>query len=135
MAPIPKIALTPEKREALLAQEGVKPWYVGSGSSATQTTKYDIQRWARGMLGSSAYRTKVEDLLLKGELPVPIHQLLYYYAYGKPTETVVLKAQEEEDLSTLSLQELQDRAAQLQSQIHEVRSIEDAINAEFHKIA
>lgn len=45
-----------------------------------------IAVYAKGLLESPAYRTRLEQQLLGGTLAPSIEMLLYHYAYGKPVE-------------------------------------------------
>jgi hypothetical protein len=50
--------------------------------------------------------------------------------YGKPRETIDLHVNVEEDLSTLSIEELQQRAQALVDQLADAQALADAIPAE-----
>ena len=46
----------------------------------------EIQEFARSIVEHPEVQAKVAEQAMNGELPVPMLQMLYYYAYGKPIE-------------------------------------------------
>lgn len=108
------------------------PWHVGQ-NGATNATRHEVQAWARRLLSSETHRALVEKQLLAGTLPGPEKILLYHYAYGKPIEQLNVNVTTE-DLSSLSVAELLERARKLSDTLEEAKSLEDAIPAQY-KIA
>lgn len=108
------------------------PWHVGH-NGATNATRHEVQAWARRLLSSEAHRGLVEKQILAGTLPNPEKLLLYYYAYGKPIEQLNVNVTSE-DLSSLSVAELLERAKTLSDKLEEAKALEDAIPAKY-KIA
>jgi hypothetical protein len=84
----------------------------------------------RKILGSAEYLSSIETRVRVGTLPPTVEAMLWHYAYGKPAENVNLNVQkEEEDLSTLSTEELLKRAEVLHAAISEARAAEEVIEA------
>jgi hypothetical protein len=93
---------------------------------ATLYSRGEAQRFAREIVESESYRQTVQDRASNGTLPPAIEALLWYYAYGKPLEQVQLSLVQE-DLSNLSLSELQERAAAVAKQLQEAEEVAAAI--------
>lgn len=107
-----------------------QPWTLQGG--ATVYSRAEAQRFAREIVESESYRTTVQDRAAKGTLPPAIEAMLWYYAYGKPLEQLSLTVQSE-DLSSLSLEELQQRAKTLSDKLQEAEDVASAIPADIVK--
>lgn len=108
---------------------GEKPWYQGN-NGATGLTRGEAQRRARELLEGKDYRDSLSRRIKMDALPAAVEQMLWYYAYGKPIEQVNLNVQHE-DLSSLSIEQLQLRAARLAQELEEAQALDEAIPAEF----
>lgn len=107
------------------------PWYVGS-NGATNFTRHEAQRFARQLLESAEYRRNLEKRVTDGTAPPAIEAMLWHYAYGKPIEQVEIQvSQAHDDLSKLSVEELQQRARDLARQLEEAQQLEDALPGEY----
>jgi hypothetical protein len=51
----------------------------------------EIKEFCRGVLTSSKYRASLRARIADGRLPAAIESLMWYYAYGKPKETIELE--------------------------------------------
>lgn len=107
-----------------------QPWNVVSGG--TLYSRGEAQRFARQIVESESYRETVQQRASKGTLPPAMEALLWYYAYGKPLEQVQISVTQE-DLSALSLGELQERARKLAETLQEAKEVADAIPADVVK--
>lgn len=104
------------------------PWYVG-GNGATNFTRHEAQKFARSILESETYRADIKRRAETGTLAPGIEAMLWHYAYGKPIEQVNLSISAgQEDLSTLSIVELQERAKDLLLKLEEAEALENAID-------
>lgn len=129
MAAVPQAA-----PPTLVPDPDPRPWYTGP-NGATNYTRHEVQRWARSILQNPLYRARVEKDAIAGTLPTAIEVILYHYGYGKPMEQIQLTmTQEQEDLSTLSMDELHQRAKDLADALEEARQI-DAILPAQYKVA
>lgn len=108
---------------------GEKPWHQGH-AGATNLTRGEVQRRCRILLENPLYTKRLERDLLAGTLPAAIEQMLWYYAYGKPVEQVNMSITHE-DLSSLTIEQLQDRARALTRELEEAEALNNAIPAEF----
>lgn len=107
------------------------PWSQGHGGTATNFTRNEAQRWARQILTSVTYRTKLESELLNRTIDPATERMLWHYAFGKPVENIALTvAPGVEDLSQLSIEELQSRAQALNEQLAEAIAVSEAIDIE-----
>jgi hypothetical protein len=92
----------------------------------------DIGGFCRELLRSPDYRESLKTRLVNGTLAPAVEVLLHHYAFGRPTETVSISVQRvEEDLSTVSVDELLERASQLQRQLEDAKQLNDALPAEY----
>ena len=98
-------------------------------AGGTLYSRGEAQRFARQIVESESYRTTVQERASKGTLPPAMEALLWYYAYGKPLEQVQISVTQE-DLSQLSLQELQLRATKLAEQLKEAEDLANSIPAD-----
>src|SRR5438128_861037 len=105
------------------------PWYLGR--NVTDLPRHEVQAFCRSLITSQTYRDGLEARLLKGELPPVLESMLWYYAFGKPQEQVQVNVSAAEDLSTLSVQQLYERAKQVQDKLAEAKALEDALPTEF----
>lgn len=104
-------------------------WNVTGG--ATQLTRHEAQRFARDILTSQSYRDQLQLRAKNGNLPPAVETMLWHYAYGKPVENVNLNlSQGEEDLSSLSIAELQAKLQRVQDQLQEAQDLSEAIPGE-----
>ena len=71
----------------------------------------EIKEFALGIVMDTVYQNNLKERALSGQLPPAIEQLLFYYAFGKPAETV--KLGEDRDNPFLSAAERQQRLAEL----------------------
>lgn len=69
------------------------------------------KQFARDIVNSSTYRESIARRVLMDELPAPVEVLLLHYAYGKPVER--LEVETKNDLSGLTLSQLEERAMML----------------------
>jgi hypothetical protein len=46
----------------------------------------DIQAFARSIVEHPEVQSTIADQAIRGELPTPLLQMLFFYAYGKPVE-------------------------------------------------
>jgi len=70
-----------------------------------------IQAMASTIVDDPAVQTKLLEQAKEGTLAPPLMQMLFYYAHGKPTETI--KLGEDRDNPFLSATERQQRLAEL----------------------
>lgn len=102
-------------------------------TGATAFTRSEAQRFARQIVESESYRTDLQDRAKSGKLAPAVEQMLWYYAYGKPAEMINLNVTKGDDLSSLTVEELQERAKALSDQIDEMNALSDAIPADVVK--
>lgn len=115
------------------ALDTTAPWYQGP-NGATNFTRHEAQRFARDLLESKDYRDSVKTRVRLGTLPPAIEAMLWHYAYGKPIEQIAMTVTPgQEDLSNLSLEQLQERAAMIAHAVQEARELADALPAEVIK--
>jgi hypothetical protein len=107
------------------------PWYMQG--SATSMSMAEIRSRARRLLSSDTYLTNLETALIDRTISPQVEVLLYHYAYGKPQENVNVN-HVVEDLSTLTTEQLHERAAAALTALDEARAIEDALDASFTKV-
>lgn len=48
----------------------------------------EVQRYARGIVEDAQVRAIMLEQAQTGVLPAPVMQMLFYYAFGKPTERI-----------------------------------------------
>jgi uncharacterized small protein (DUF1192 family) len=109
-----------------------EPWYQGSDALPTKYRRSTAARFARELVESDVYRQSLRDRIAEKTLPPAIEVLLWSYAFGRPLDRIQLTiAEGQEDLTTLSIDELQRRAAALNAQLEEAAGLQDAIPAEF----
>ena len=111
-------------------QSAGAPWYVGQGGAATSMSLAEIRSRARKLLSSDAYLTNLEAALVDRTISPQVEVLLYHYAYGKPAEQLNVNIQQE-DLSSLSTEELLKRAEMALTALREAQALENAIDAQF----
>lgn len=112
--------------------DALPAWYIQSGSGATLYTRHEAQKFARRLVESEKYRLKLQEDLDARNVAPAIEAMLWAYAYGRPVEQISMTvSQGQEDLSTLSLIELQKRAADMQKMLEDAQALEDAIPASF----
>lgn len=112
--------------------DALPAWYIQSGSGATLYTRHEAQKFARRLVESEKYRLKLQEDLDKREVAPAIESMLWAYAFGRPIEQVQLSITAgQEDLSTLSVEELQKRAQALAEQLEQAQQLEEAIPATF----
>jgi hypothetical protein len=106
------------------------PWHVSGG--ATMFTRYEAQKWARELVMSPTYRQTLEERIRDKKLAPAVEVLLLHYAWGKPLEAINLTVTPgQEDLTTLSVDELMKRAKALSDQLEEASALQDALPGEF----
>lgn len=71
------------KSIANLKRGGQKP-----PSKASKTVTDEARKLSKKLLGDPAYRKTLKKRLRAGTIQPGVEALLYYYAYGKPKETV-----------------------------------------------
>jgi hypothetical protein len=99
----------------------------GAINHATRSMKAIAQQFFE----SEEYRASMKQRILAGTAPA-LEVYLLQMLYGKPKEHVQLDvAVQQEDLSTLSVEELAQRAESLLSQLKDAKELEEAVNAEF----
>lgn len=89
----------------------------------------EAQRRARELLESEDYKASLTRRIKTDSLPAAVETMLWYYAYGKPLESINLNVKE--DLSSLGVDELLRRAKSLSDQLEEAAALEAAIPAEY----
>jgi uncharacterized small protein (DUF1192 family) len=95
-------------------------------------TRHQAQVFARSIIESEQYRQTLRERIVDKSLSAAMEALLWYYAYGKPIEQIQMTvAMGQEDLSTLSLEELQERAASLTKALEDAKALDEAIPAQF----
>lgn len=107
----------------------VDPWAVGRGGAGTAYSRAQAMQFARQLLESQDYRTWLQDQIKGRTLPTDMQKMLWAYAYGKPTEHVNLTVSQTEDLSLLSIDELQQRAQAVAATLEEAKALEAALPA------
>ena len=105
------------------------PWTQTGG--VTAFTRGEAQKFARSILNSQTYRDWLEERVKNKTLHQSTEQMLWHYGYGKPTEHIDLNLSAEEDLSSMSVIELLQRAEDLRKMLEEARALEEAIPAQF----
>ena len=108
-------------------KKSVAPWYVGS-TGATQFMRHEAQRFARELVESEDYKRTLRERIRDKRLNPLIESLLWHYAYGKPIEQVQVQVTTTEDLSQLSVEELQARAKAVFDTLEEAKAVRDAID-------
>lgn len=108
----------------LVPTQDPRPWYMGR-NGATNATRGEAQRVARGLLDSLEYQKSIKDRIKTGTLPAAVEIMLWHYAYGKPMEQIELNVQGSVDLSGLSSDELLLRAEALRRKIADIRTLEE----------
>ena len=88
--------------------------------SLNRITK-QAREFARKILDSEEYRNSIERRIGKDSLPGGVEVMLWYYAYGKPTEKVDVSFSETADLSDLTEAQLAERAQHLAKHILEAQ--------------
>jgi hypothetical protein len=105
----------------------VQPWQQGR-TGATAFTRSEAQRFARQVVESESYRETVKTRAKNGTLAPAVEQMLWYYAYGKPSEHINMTVTPgTEDLAGMSIEQLQERAQELNNQLEEAKALADAI--------
>lgn len=118
---------------ALSPIDKTAPWYVGT-NGATNFTRHQAQSFAREIVESEAYRISVTRRAASGGLSPAIESMLWHYAYGKPIEQIAMTIRPgEEDLSSLSMDELLTRAKMIAHQLEEARELAEALPADVLK--
>ena len=112
-------------------QTPTAPWYVGGGTRTTASTRHDAQRFCREIVSSDIYRKGLKERADKGDLAPALEAMLWAYAYGKPVEQVRMTIETEEDLSELSIEELEARTLEMQEMLKEAKDLEQAIPAQY----
>lgn len=108
---------------------------MGGGAGATQLTRGEIAKRARCILESDDYQVSLKERIRDKELPAAVETMLWYYAFGKPMEQVQITMMEgQEDLSTMSVDELLAKAKSLEEALEEAMKLEEALPVEY-KIA
>lgn len=105
-------------------------WSLKGG--ATPLTRGEAQSFARQLLNSQSYRDSLERRIKADNLAAGVEQMLWHYGYGKPVEQVVMTVQPgQEDLSTLSVDDLLLRAQKLAEALKDAQELEAAIPAQY----
>lgn len=108
----------------------VDPWAVGKGTGGgTAYSRAQAMQFARQLLESSSYREWLKDQITTRTLPTDMQKMLWAYAYGKPTEHVNLTVSTTEDLSAMTIEELQQRAQDVAATLEEAKALEAALPA------
>lgn len=94
----------------------------------TQFTRAEAQSFARGLLTSDVYRDQLKERLEKGNLPPALETMLWHYAFGKPPEEVAVTVSD--DLSSLSTEQLAQRAEFALRTLREAKALEEALDIE-----
>ena len=101
----------------------------GSPDIATRELK---EFWHKFFI-SEEYREKAKQRILDGSAP-HLENYLLNRIYGKPREQVDLNiSHSTEDLSSLTIEELRERAEQMVNQLAEAKALEEALPAEFRE--
>lgn len=68
-------------------QKGVaRPPNAGRKPGSRNKRSLEIEAWARSIVEHPAVRAQLATQAQAGALPIPLLQMLFYYAYGKPIE-------------------------------------------------
>lgn len=114
-----------------MAQNATLPWHVGA-NGATLFTRHEAQRFARQLVESQDYKDSIDRRIRSDSLPPAVECMLWHYAFGKPIEQVNVTVQPgQEDLSTLSVDELLRRAQELAKKLEEAQALQDALPAQY----
>ena len=97
----------------------------GSPNHATRELKEDRQMW----FASEDYQASAKRRILAGDAQ-QIEMYLLQMCYGKPREHIELTVAAEEDLTGMSVEQLEERATSLVQQLKEAQAVEDAIPGE-----
>ena len=90
-----------------------------------------IQSFCRSVCEDPLYRRSVLERARTGTLGA-MEPVILAYAYGKPKETIELQVGPlEEDLSSLSIEELAQRAEDMTRQLREAKELNEALPAEY----
>lgn len=111
-----------------MSSSAPRPFYSLQGG-ATALTRGEAQSFARGLLNSQKYRDDLKDRLENRKLAPALEIMLWHYAFGKPVENINLSVVEE-DLSTLSIDELREKMDGLAKQLDEAEALANAIPAQ-----
>lgn len=111
-------------------------FYPGGGrpkGSLNRATR-EIKEFWHGYFSSPEYREEAKKRILSGSAPT-LELYLLGLVYGKPREQVDVNVSQstDDDLSTLSIGQLEERAAQLVNQLAEAKALEAAIPADFRE--
>lgn len=108
----------------------IQPWSISQGG-VTVFTRHQAQTFARNLLQSETYRENLEERIKDKTLQPGVEIMLWHYAFGKPVEQVQLTVtQGVEDLSTMSIDELYERAKQYTAELEEAKALAEAIPGE-----
>jgi hypothetical protein len=87
-------------------QPGVpRPANAGRKAGTKNKKNQAIEDFARSIVEHPEVQATIADQAIRGELPTPLLQMLFYYAYGKPIEHKQLDIHQRVDVrvtSTLS---------------------------------
>jgi hypothetical protein len=110
------------------------PRKYGRPLGSINITKTIAGQRAREILESPEYTKTLLDRAKAGTLG-PMEQVLWHYAYGKPTENINMRMQaRDEDMADLSNTELLERVEQMQNMLQEAQAVEEAIETEFDRV-
>lgn len=104
--------------------EGLKPWYKATGD---RLSRAEASSFCRTILESDTYRLTLKERAEKGRLSPLVEVMLWNYAYGKPPEEIKLSV-EEQDLSSLTTEQLTMRAELALAALQEAKRAEEAID-------
>jgi hypothetical protein len=90
----------------------------------------EFKAWLDQFFSSDAFREKTMQRILDGTESPQITLYLLQMRYGKPREIVDLNVTTYEDLSTLSVEELHERARELVEQLDDAKALAEAIDIE-----
>lgn len=110
---------------------GLSPWTIGAGGTATAFTRHEAQRFCREILESNTYRDNLKLRAEQGTLAPAMESMLWAYAYGKPPDQIKISLEQQADFSSMSTVELAAAAMQLASALQEANDIEEALPAQY----
>jgi hypothetical protein len=106
----------------------------GRPVGALNRTTRDLKEFWHYFFSSHEYREKAKERILNGTAP-HLESYLLNRIYGKPTERIAVSVDEpQQDLSRLSIEELEAMAQGLLHDITEAKEIRAALPAEFRPV-
>ncbi len=85
----------------------------GRSKGTLNKATHEAREFARKFLDSSDYRLSLERRILLDELPGGVEVMLWYYAFGKPTDKVEVSLPKNAELQEMSSIELAEEAKRI----------------------